>query len=87
MQNIIEISLGNTFESEKNINFQKTILENEMDTEFNANEAPKIWNCSAKERHRKFLWTVESVEAKRNFKFVSPWKKFRILMYSAVQRF
>ena len=56
MQNIIEISSENTSESEKTINSQETILEDKINTELNANEAPKMFGH------------VESVGAKRNLK-------------------
>ena len=42
MQNAIEISSGNTFESEKTIDSQENFSEDKMDTELYANEAPEF---------------------------------------------
>ena len=50
MQNAIEISSGNTFESEKTVNSQETISEDKMDTDFYANETSRNFEQTVSEK-------------------------------------
>ena len=77
MQNIIEISSENTFESEKTIDSQENILEDKMNAEFNANEAPKILDMRCQRKCTTNIFgKVKSVEAKRNLEVCELFEDF-----------
>ena len=56
----------------------KTILEDKVDTEFNANEEPNKMGTRCQKMPNNIFGKVESVEAKINMEVLSHLKSFRV---------